>query len=256
MTTSETTARAADTATTLTRALTRLVLSGELPAGAQLKTSELAERFATSRVPIREALRELSAIGLATYLPNRGFRVASLSAAQAVEIVEVRLLLEPEAAARAAVLATSAEIDELYAVVGRGEAATAARRHAEATLAHHSFLIRLAGAAHHDQLAATLRPLHQRTMLVFHGWHRDYDGWQGHRLLTDAVAAHDARAAAEAARQHLSSIRSTLAARAAEAPPRSTGAVMRRAAPRVAVEPREARGRSGFDHRPKTDRLS
>lgn len=220
--------RAVDTTTSLTRRLTSLVLTGELGPGSHLKTEVLATRFETSRVPIREALRELAALGLAEYSPNRGFRVATMTAERAVQIVDVRMLLEPEAAARAAQFASPTEIDAMNLVLDRGEQAVARGLHTEAMLAHHTFLGRLVASARHEQLSTTLRPLHQRTMLIFHGWRHEFDGYPGLRRVINAVAARDARAAAEAARNHLVDLRTALAKRAENTPPHAAGAVLRR----------------------------
>jgi biotin operon repressor len=48
------------------------ILSGLLPAGTQLRQETLAQRFETSRIPVREALRLLEAEGLVNSRPNKG----------------------------------------------------------------------------------------------------------------------------------------------------------------------------------------
>lgn len=88
--------------------------SGALAPGSQLSQVQLAERFGLSRIPIREALRQLQSEGYLIYRPNKGAIVATLPTAEGLsEIVEIRECLElrimehavrhftPEIAARA-----------------------------------------------------------------------------------------------------------------------------------------------------------
>jgi DNA-binding GntR family transcriptional regulator len=56
----------------------RAIDLGEIPPGARLIESELAERFGCSRTPVREALRRLEAQGLILHEPYRGMSVAVL----------------------------------------------------------------------------------------------------------------------------------------------------------------------------------
>src|SRR5689334_3715272 len=77
-------------------------MSGELPAGTQLKVRELAGQVGTSVMPVREAIRRLEESGLAVREPHKGAVVKSLSMAELVQTYEVRILLEVEAARRGA----------------------------------------------------------------------------------------------------------------------------------------------------------
>jgi DNA-binding GntR family transcriptional regulator len=70
------------------------ILEGTLKAGEQLTQEELARRFDTSRIPVREALRQLEAEGLVTYLPNRGAIVSAPTIAEIIELFEIRIALE------------------------------------------------------------------------------------------------------------------------------------------------------------------
>jgi len=79
------------------------ILRGEFAPGQRLIEADLCERFGTSRFVVRAALQELSAQGLVEFQRNRGARVREISLAEAIEITEVRKLLEGREAARAAV---------------------------------------------------------------------------------------------------------------------------------------------------------
>ncbi len=70
--------------------------------GARLRAESLAGRFGTSRTPIREALLMLEREGLVAIEPHRGAVVRSFDPADLLDLYEVRALIEPHAAARAA----------------------------------------------------------------------------------------------------------------------------------------------------------
>ncbi len=81
-------------AETLAEALRRDITEGRLVPGAPLRQEELAARFGTSRIPVREALRALQAEGLVSYSPNRGATVTIVTDAEIQEMLEVRIALE------------------------------------------------------------------------------------------------------------------------------------------------------------------
>ena len=67
-----------------------------LSPGVHLGQAELAKKFGASRVPIREALKLLTADGIVLHDPNRGFFIASLSSDEARQLYRMRHLLEAE----------------------------------------------------------------------------------------------------------------------------------------------------------------
>ena len=75
-------------------ALREAIIQGQLIAGEPLRQEQLASHFSVSRIPLREALRSLESEGWIEFLPNRGARVAGLSASEAREIYEIRASLE------------------------------------------------------------------------------------------------------------------------------------------------------------------
>lgn len=74
--------------------LRKVIYAGAISPGAQLRQDELAHRFGTSRIPVREALRQLEAEGLVSILPNRGAKVSDLSLDQVLELLDIRIALE------------------------------------------------------------------------------------------------------------------------------------------------------------------
>ncbi len=70
------------------------ILAGELEPGAALVETTLAERFAVSRAPLREALRQLVEEGLITTVPYTGTWVIDLTVEDVREIHSLRTTLE------------------------------------------------------------------------------------------------------------------------------------------------------------------
>jgi DNA-binding GntR family transcriptional regulator len=97
----------------LVNAMREAILVGELNPGQRLVESELSQRFGASRGTVREALVLLENEGLAAREANRGAWVRPVSKDEAIEITEVRSVIEGLCAARAATAATAAQRQEL-----------------------------------------------------------------------------------------------------------------------------------------------
>ncbi len=74
--------------------LRREILRGDLSPGQALLQDHIAARFDVSQSSVREALRRLEALGLATSIRNRGTFVSKLTIAQVEEMYDVRLAIE------------------------------------------------------------------------------------------------------------------------------------------------------------------
>jgi DNA-binding GntR family transcriptional regulator len=72
----------------------QMILRGELVGGQRINEVELAERFKTSRSPVREALRALEDCGLVRSERNRGSFVREVTLAEADEAYDVREALD------------------------------------------------------------------------------------------------------------------------------------------------------------------
>lgn len=77
--------------------LKQAILSGALLPGTPLRQEDLAARFEMSRMPIREALRQLEAQGLVDFEPHRGAIVVEITLADADDNFAIRSALEPQA---------------------------------------------------------------------------------------------------------------------------------------------------------------
>src|SRR5438552_5836956 len=91
------------------------IVAGELAPRTVLRQEQLAEQFNVSRTPIREALRRLAALGLVSFVPNRGVRVRTISREDLHEAFMVRAELEGLATEVAAAKMTPDDLAELDA---------------------------------------------------------------------------------------------------------------------------------------------
>jgi DNA-binding GntR family transcriptional regulator len=210
MQSARTTKTAPDRSSSVAEALRAAILSGEFAPRQRLVEIDLCERFGTSRFILRSALAELAGQGLVEYQRNRGARVREVSLAEAIEITEVRILLEGLLAARAAERVTRAETTVLRGLIRDMRAAV---RRSE-LLTYSDLNARLHGAirdiAAHETAARLLRQLrdqtvrHQFSLSLVPG--RPAVSLPQHEAIVAAITAHDADGAARAMRDHLESV--------------------------------------------------
>ncbi|MBO6795531.1 GntR family transcriptional regulator [Maricaulis sp.] len=86
---------------TLAGKLRERILKNELRAGEPLRQEALAEAYGVSRMPIREAFRQLEAEGLVEFHPHRGAVVSAMSIEEAEELFDLRLAIETDLIQRA-----------------------------------------------------------------------------------------------------------------------------------------------------------
>ncbi len=89
------------------------IFSGELKSGEQLVEQAIADRFSTSRSPVREAIKQLTGDGLVVNVTNRGTFVKSLTLQDIREIQEMREMIETFSINKIAHALTDADKEEL-----------------------------------------------------------------------------------------------------------------------------------------------
>src|SRR5258705_4496006 len=89
--------------------LREAIIMGELLPGAPLRLEDLARSLGMSISPIREAVRQLEALGLAEHVPHHGAKVMALDVEELRELFSIRLALEGMALRRAAELFGAAD---------------------------------------------------------------------------------------------------------------------------------------------------
>lgn len=95
------------------------IVSGALPGGSRLRPEEISKTLGISRMPVREAIRQLSAEGYVTLRANRGPVVTSRTPQQVLELFEIRSALEGLALGIAAKRVTPVNIQELKVELAR-----------------------------------------------------------------------------------------------------------------------------------------
>src|SRR3954464_11713713 len=85
------------------------IIMGELTPGTPLRLEDLARQLGMSISPIREAVRQLEALGLAEHVPHPGAKVMRLDVEELRELFSIRLALESMALRRAAELFDAAD---------------------------------------------------------------------------------------------------------------------------------------------------
>ena len=103
------------------RRLREAIYDGRLKAGEAIRQEAVAQDFGVSRIPVREALRQLEAEGLVVIRPHSGARVATLDYVECEEIYKMRERLEPLALAESIVGITDEQVARAIELADRLE---------------------------------------------------------------------------------------------------------------------------------------
>lgn len=93
------------------------ILSGTYPDGSALRQEKLATELGCSRIPVRDALRQLEAEGLVITIPRRGAMVAEMSIERIQESFELRSVLEPWLLTASIPFLTQEDFNDAQAVI-------------------------------------------------------------------------------------------------------------------------------------------
>lgn len=215
--------------TSVVAALHQAILRGDYAPRQRLVETDLVELYGASRFIIRDALKQLAGEGLVEIQPNKGARIREVSVREALEITEVRRVVEGLVAARAATLATAEDIRTLKAL---GKAMETAVQRAE--LLRYSDLnaelhAALRSIAKHESATRIIEQLngqlvrHQFMLSLVPG--RSGVSLDQHLDIIAAVVARDPEAAEAAMHTHIDSVIALLAqfTDASPQPTRSVG---------------------------------
>jgi DNA-binding GntR family transcriptional regulator len=189
--------------------LREAILAGSLPPGARLRAEPLAERLRTSRTPVREALILLAREGLVDIEPRRGAIVRSFDAADLADLYDVRALVEPHAARRAATRIGRDELTRLAAICDEAETRGAADDEAvEDQVAlneeFHRIVVTAAGSPRLEAALRAVAGIPRAFRAAF--WHDDAQREQSlfcHRQIVHALERRQPRLAEAVMRMHI-----------------------------------------------------
>jgi DNA-binding GntR family transcriptional regulator len=199
--------------------LLRAILDGRYPPGARIVETRVARELGTSQAPVREALRDLEALGVVETTAFRGARVRRLSADELLEAFVVRAQLESLAARLAIPRLVDADLDELEALIrDMREAAEAGDYHAEAVAdaAFHGRLVELSANLTLQRVWRTLEP-YSRTYITIVAPGADGRAIADHHApVLDALRRRDPDLVAEVLRGHFDDAAAVIARAAGE----------------------------------------
>ncbi len=191
----------------------QLILEGDLQPGDRLVETRIAREFGVSQSPVREAIRDLAAVGFLEIVPFRGARVRQVTREEFLDDMEMRGELEAIAARRVGSRISELQlaqlrrlIDEMHAMAEAGDAHGQARKNTE----FHRMIVTASGSDALLRAWTVLEPF-ARTYMTAMAPGTDLV-WLGdrHTTIVDALEAGDSDHAASVMRQHATEARELL----------------------------------------------
>jgi DNA-binding GntR family transcriptional regulator len=188
--------------------LREAIILGELTPGTPLRLEDLARSLGMSISPIREAVRQLEALGLAEHVPHHGAKVMGLDVEELRELFSIRLAVETMAVRRAAEQFEPADEATARAHLAAYDEARHRADTRAAMREHTAFHFTLYEAARSGWLLRLIRPCwdscerYRPVLLAERGAFQDRHEELDVELLA-ACTAHDLDRAGSALRAHL-----------------------------------------------------
>jgi DNA-binding GntR family transcriptional regulator len=197
-------------------ALRERILRGDYPDGEPLRQDALADELGVSRIPVREALRQLEAEGLVTFSPHRGAVVSSLSLEEIDELFELRADIEGDLLRRAIPKMNAEQLERANDVLDEFEDALRAGEASRWGPLNWHFHAALYAPASRNFTMGVLQKLHQHSdryfrmqVLLAKGGERANEE---HRAIAAAVRVKDIPSACQLMRDHILGAGSSLLA--------------------------------------------
>jgi phosphonate utilization transcriptional regulator len=185
----------------------RMILAGEIPPGAKLTEAWLSEKLGISRGPIREAFRMLEESGLVKQEKNRGVFVRSIPLEEAIDIYDLRAVMDELVGRRLAVSITPEQMRRVKLVADQMDQAARgndADTYHLLNLQFHDLLVEFAGnrkmAAIYRKLVNELALFRRRNLI-----HKEVlpQSAVEHRQILKAIGSGDPELAARAMFAHV-----------------------------------------------------
>jgi len=183
------------------------ILHGHYAEGEPLRQDALADELGVSRIPIREALRQLETEGLVTFNPHRGAIVSSLSLDEIEEVFDLRASIEPDLLRRAIPRLATHQLDQADEVLDRYAVALRTGDVAKWGVLNWQFHASLYAPAARPVTMNIVQRLHQQSdrylrmqLALTHGETR---ASEEHRAIAAAARSHDTKRACQLVRDHI-----------------------------------------------------
>lgn len=234
------------------RTIRRMIVDGGLPPGDRMSHRVLAEKLGLGRSPVRDAIIQLEAEGLVVQRGQKGILLREPSPKEFADIYELRLVMEPFFAERAAILADTVQLASLRESWEKLDAAAAQpdlqpwlsqeenlRLVYQLDMRFHATILAAAGNSIASRLFSSAQVL-AHTFAWVPGRRPGSPDRLGvsakeHRGIFDAIAARDPAAARERMRQHVLDAIPAVTGRYAEIVQSDRDAAERQAAARAAA---------------------
>jgi len=190
----------------------------DLDPGRPLSETRLSQLLGISRTPVGEALQQLAQEGLVEVIPGRAVTVAAPSVQSVLDVVHMRLLLEPESVRLAADILSADDVEKLREIVLRMEDACANGNRVDWSKADTVFHEILTAACPNRMLGETVVQMRNRTHhLANIDLHtnpaRLAECTLEHRDIVERIASKDPDGAGDAVRHHIEQLRESLFSR-------------------------------------------
>lgn len=187
--------------------LLKLIKTGDISAGDKLNELAFAQRFKTSRAPIREAFRALEEAGLVKLEKNRGVFVRKIDEPEAQELYELRASLDELAGRQLAPRVAESDIVELWGWITRLEDVAASGDMAQyfpMNIAFHDRIVELAAnTTLLEFYRRVIDRMHLLRRLNFSVTYGRQQSLSEHRIIITALESRDPDRAARAMRDHV-----------------------------------------------------
>lgn len=187
--------------------LRRAITIGQMPPGSRLLQTQLAQALGVSRMPVRDAINDLVAEGLAMPAPGGGAVVSTLTTEEMHDVYAVRATLEIFAVRQLATTLEDDHLAQLRTVVERSGALIDADERESLTALDKEFHWTLYRATGNRFLKTALTPMWAQVDRIMYAILQMSDYipivWEEHAAIVDALEARDADEAALRMEQHL-----------------------------------------------------
>lgn len=195
-------------------AIKEKILSLELRPGLFLNEAALCESTGLGRMPVHQAIHRLQAEGMIEVIPRKGLVIRMDSIHDIELVLEARMAMEPNIVALAAERIGEEQLAELRKLLKESKGLLNQSQRDSFSLIDRAFHRVVAEGSGNKFLADTLRPLHERSDLMWHLRIMPADGLevtqQEHEAVLQALVARDPKAARKAMQVHLESLHSRI----------------------------------------------